>query len=89
MPYCWKDVYSIEKVISIKRVSDVNKLFRLTAWVLRFIANLKKKRRNKKLNLHKFIQSSEIIYAKIFWLQVNQQTLEEGQNFINLKHIIR
>ena len=27
----WKDVYSIEKVISIKNVSDVNKIFRLSA----------------------------------------------------------
>ena len=66
-----KDVYSIEKVISIKNVSDVNKLFRLSAWVLRFIINLKKKRRNEKLNLDQFIQSSEINYVKILWLQAN------------------
>ena len=33
-----KDVYSIEKVMSIKNVSGVNTLFRLFAWVL----NLKK-----------------------------------------------
>ena len=84
-----KDIHSIEKVIIIKNVSDVNKSFRLPAWVLRFITNLKKKRRNEKLNLDKFIQSSEINYAKILRLQVNQQTLEEVQNFINLKHIIR
>ena len=82
-----KDVYSIEKVSNIKNVSDVNKLFRLSAWVLRIITNLKKKCRNEKLNLDKFIQSSEINYGKILWLQVNQQTLEEGQNFINLKQL--
>ena len=29
-----------------------------------------KKRRNEKLNLNKFIQSSEINHAKILWLQV-------------------
>ena len=84
-----KDVYSIEKVISIKDVSDVNKLFRLSVWVLRFITNLKKKRRSEKLNLDKFIQSSEINYAKILWLQANQKTLEEGQNIINSKHTLR
>ena len=66
----------------------LNKLFCSSAWVLRFITNLKKKRRNKKLNLDKFIHLSEIDYAKILWLQVNQQMLEEGQNFINLKHIL-
>ena len=84
-----KEVYRIEKVINIKNVSDVNKLFRLSVWVLRFITNLKKKRRSEKLNLDKFIQSSEINYAKILWLQANQQTLEEGQNFINSKHTLR
>ena len=83
-----KDVYSIEKVVSIKNVSDVNKLFRLSAWVLRFIINLKKKCRNEKLNLDQFIQSSEINYVKILWLQANEQTLEEGQNFVNSKHTL-
>ena len=84
-----KDLYSIEKVINIKNVSDVNNLFRLSAWVLRFITNLKKKRRNEKLDLDKFIQFSEINYVKILLLQVNQQTLEEVQNFIKLKHSLR
>ena len=84
-----KDLYSIEKVINIKNVSDVNNLFRLSAWVLRFITNLKKKRRNEKLDLDKFIQLSEINYVKILLLQVNQQTLEEVQNFIKLKHSLR
>ena len=81
-----KEVYRIEKVINIKNVSDVNKLFRLSVWVLRFITNLKKKTSKRK---NKFIQSSEINYAKILWLQANQQTLEEGQNFINSKHTLR
>ena len=40
-----KDVCSIEKVANIKNVSDVDKLFRLSAWVLRFIRNLKKRRK--------------------------------------------
>ena len=61
----------------------------MSAWVLRFITNLKKKRQIEKLNLDKFIESSEINHAKIFWLQANQQTLEEGQNFINLKNTLR
>ena len=55
-----------------------------------FITNLKKKRRNEKLNLDKFIQSSEINYVKmILRLQTNQQTLEEGQNFVDSKDILR
>ena len=84
-----KDVYSIEKVVSIKNVRDVNKLFVcLRGWCV-LLQILRKKSRNEKLNSDKFIQSSEINYAKILWLQVNQQTLEEEQNFINLKHTLR
>ena len=59
-----KEVYSIEKVISIKNISDVNNLFRFSAWVLRFITNFKKKGRNENLSLDKFIQSSEINLEK-------------------------
>ena len=47
------------------------------------------KGRTSKRKIDKFTQSSEINYAKILWLQVSQQTLEEGQNFINLKHTLR
>ena len=61
----------------------------MSAWVLRFITNLKKKLLKEKLNLNKSIQSSEINYAKILWLQANRRTLEEGQNFVNLKHTLR
>ena len=50
---------------------------------------MKKKLQNEKLNLDKLIQSSEINYAMILWLKVNQQTLEEGQDFINLKHALK
>ena len=73
-----KGVCSIEKVISIKNVSDINKLFCFSVWVLRFITNLKKKHLNERSNSDKFIQSTEISYAEILWLQANQQRLEEG-----------
>ena len=79
---------SIENAINQEIVSDVNKLFRLSAWVLRFITNLKQKRQNEKLYLDKFIPSSEINYAKILWLQVSQKSLKTGQNFINLKNAL-
>ena len=55
--------------------------------MLRFITNLKK-RRNEKLNLGKFIRFSEINYFKILWFQANQQTLEKGQNFSDLKNTL-
>ena len=54
-----------------------------------FYYKFEEKTLKQKIKLDKFIQSSEINYAKILWLQVNQQMLEEGQNFINLKHTLR
>ena len=39
--------YSIAKIIDINMFIDVLKLFRVTAFVLRFIHNVKKKNKNK------------------------------------------
>ena len=56
-----KDVCSIEKIINTKNVNDVNKLFRLPSWVLRFITNLKKKCQNEKLNLDYLFDAQKLI----------------------------
>ena len=45
-----KEVFSIGNVINIEHFSDLIKLFCLSAWVLRFVINLKKKHSGRKLN---------------------------------------
>ena len=42
----------------------------------------------RKIKFRLFIRRSEINYANILLLQANQQTLEEGQNFIDLKNTL-
>ena len=42
-----EEKFSIENVINIEQFSDINKLYRVTAWVLRFIGNLKQKCKKK------------------------------------------
>ena len=63
---------SIGKVINIERYNDLLKLFRITAYVIRFIANLKAKANKKKLCLHKYVISSELREAKFLWIKDNQ-----------------
>ena len=65
------------------------KLFRLSAWVLRFVTNLKKKHSGRKLNLNRFISTSEIRFVKLLWIQENQAILENPDNFNNLKSSLR
>ena len=70
-----KEVSSTGKVINIEHFSDLIKLFRLSAWVLRFVINLKKKHSGQKLNLNRFISTSEIRFVKLLWIQENQAKL--------------
>ena len=51
-----------------------------------FYYKFEEEKSKRKLILEKFIQSPDINYSKILWLQANQQTLEERQNFIDLKN---
>ena len=52
----FKEVFGIGN-INIEHFRDSIKLFRLSAWVLRFVSNLKKKHSGRKLNLNRFIST--------------------------------
>ena len=64
--------------MDINRYNDFLKLMRVTAYVLRFISNLKAKRQQKPLVLKKYVVVNEIIKAKLLWIKDNQSTLEES-----------
>ena len=70
-----KEVFRIGNVINTEHFSDLIKLFRLSAWVLRFVINLKKKHSGQKLNLNRFNSTSEIRFVKLLWIQENQAKL--------------
>ena len=84
-----KEVFSIGNYINIEHFSDLIKSFRLSAWVLRFVINLKKNYSGRKLNLNRFISTSEIRFVKLLWIQENQAKLENSDNFNNLKNSLR
>ena len=84
-----KEVFSIGDFINIEHFSDLIKSFRLSAWVLRFVINLKKNYSGRKLNLNRFISTSEIRFVKLLRIQENQAKLENSDNFNNLKNSLR
>ena len=53
------------------------------------VINLKKKYSGRKLNLNRFISTSEIRLVKLLWIQENQAKLENSENFNNLKNSLR
>ena len=83
---CEKDV---SKIIDLCRFSNLRKLDFVTALVLRFVYNLKRKVNGKSLKLT-FIDCDEIQSAQNLWLKLNQRELSQGGNyFTNLENQLR
>ena len=54
-----------------------------------FCYYFKKKHSGRKLNLNRVINTSEIRFMKLLWIQENQAKLENSDNFNNLKNSVR
>ncbi|XP_047143059.1 uncharacterized protein LOC124817258 [Hydra vulgaris] len=67
-------------MVDIKKLNSYTLLIRVTALVLRFIRNLKKKKAKKSLKLSP-LDSSEIDYALKIWIQYTQQTITSTKNY--------
>ena len=82
--------YTIGNVIDINRYNDLLKLLRVTAFVIRFITNLKLKCQKNPLILSKYALCDELKDARLRWIKDNQSTLdtssyEEIKINLNLK----
>ena len=79
--------YSIAKNIDVNKFNDVLKLFRVTAFVLRFINNVKKKNKEKIIILKSHVTTIEMNEAKLLWLREIQFELKQGKKiFKDKKH---
>ena len=76
--------YNINEIIPVERFSDLSKLFRVTAFVLRFVNNLKARIRGNDL-LHGDLKSTEMENARLKLLLSAQQHIRDDKNFDNLK----
>ena len=73
--------FSIDNVIDINDYSNVTKLFRVTAYVLRFINNLKQKVNKSTVKCQEYIDAEEIRNASNLWIKANQIHLMEKDTY--------
>ena len=77
-------INTTDNIIDIKGYSDVTKLFRFTALVIRFVKNLFQKVKGDNLNLNSYIDPKEICEAKVHWVKANQLRLLKSENYEHL-----
>ena len=76
-----RENYRIDNFIDINKFSNVNKLYRTTAWVKRFCVNLKNVVNNRKeaILLKSFLKSSELRQAEHDLIKINQKKFEDNK----------
>ena len=75
-----KEAKDISQVVGINRYSTFGKLLRVTAYVLRFIRNLKDRKEGKELERGN-LGVTEIRLAEKYWVQQVHLTLKNDMNF--------
>ena len=71
----------LQEVLQLDSFSNVKKLYRVTAWVLRFINNLDRKVHNEVLNLRRCLDRTEINASELLWLHDNQKNISQNKNY--------
>ena len=70
----------VRQVIDINKYSTLRKLLRITAWVKRFVENLKAKKEGKNLNVES-LNAKEITSTERLWIKDVQSTMTQGSSF--------
>ena len=76
---------NIQQTIDIDRYSNLNKLYRITALVFRFIHNIQTKDKKERL-LYNYVALKELRKAKTIWIKGNQSHLREHERYDELKN---
>ena len=66
----------------------MSKLFRVTAFVLRFINNVKKKIKKKEIILKSHVTTIEMSEANLLWSRENQSELKQSKNYLEIKNML-
>ena len=69
----------MSNVINLKKTNDLDKLLRITAFVSRFVSDLKQQRLNKPIVLKQYVTVRERKHAMCLWLKENQLALQENK----------
>ena len=82
--------FSIANVIDIKKYSTLDKLLQVTSYVLRFVANLKKKLlSNGEINLNEVVSAEEREEALKIWVKAEQDELLQNSRFNKLEKSLK
>ena len=65
----WLIVSNMDEIIDIKNHSNLSKLYRITAYIIRYVRNLKAVIKRESLNLTEYVTLEEITVAKNVWLK--------------------
>ena len=74
----------MNNIIDIKGYSDVMKLFRVIALVIRFMKNLFRKMKGNNLNLNIHVDAKKIFKVKVHWVKANQLHLLKSDDYEHL-----
>ena len=74
----------MNNIIDIKGYSDVMKLFRVIALVIRFMKNLFRKMKGNNLNLNIHVDAKKIFKVKVHWVKANQLQLLKSDDYEHL-----
>ena len=70
----------VHSIIEIERYSSLRKLLRVTAYVKRFIENIKRKKAGVEMKVGR-IEVDEIRKAEMIWIKNVQETLVDSPNY--------
>ena len=71
---------TVDNIIQASNYSDINRLFRVTTFVVRFVKNLFGEIKRENLKLFNYADASEIYEAKIHWIKANQLMLLKSES---------
>ncbi|CAB4007703.1 Hypothetical predicted protein, partial [Paramuricea clavata] len=77
-------LFGICNLISLERFSCLKRLLRVTAWVKRFISNLKRKKLGKE-GVSGALEASELKSAELAWVKATQLVLNDQQGYKQLE----
>ena len=75
---------TVDNIIKASNYSDINSLFRVTAFAVRFVKNLFRKIKGENLKLYNYADASEIYETKTHWIKANKLLLLKSENYENL-----
>ena len=70
---------AISNIVDLHKYSSLNRLYKTTAWMFRFIDNLKKKVSKEAIELSPFLKASELQKCEKLWIRENQKSFEKDK----------